>query len=118
MTLGGLRPPFAGSSGRRSDVNPPAPAIVLSFVLAAVTCVFSALSYAELASTIPISGSAYSYSYATLGEIVAWIIGWDLLIEYGFSVATVAVGWGGYVTDLLDSVFGVTLRSSIANPPG
>jgi basic amino acid/polyamine antiporter, APA family len=94
------------------------PAIVLSFVLAAVTCIFSALSYAELASTIPISGSAYSYSYATLGEIVAWIIGWDLLIEYGFSVATVAVGWGGYVKDLLDSVFGVALPGSIANPPG
>jgi basic amino acid/polyamine antiporter, APA family len=83
-----------------------------------VTCVFSALSYAELASTIAISGSAYSYAYATLGEIVAWIIGWDLLIEYGFSVATVAVGWGGYVKDLLDSVFGVTLPTSIAGPPG
>jgi basic amino acid/polyamine antiporter, APA family len=94
------------------------PAIVLSFVLAAVTCVFSALSYAELASTIAISGSAYSYAYATLGEIIAWIIGWDLLIEYGFSVATVAVGWGGYVKDLLDSVFGVTLPTSIAGPPG
>jgi basic amino acid/polyamine antiporter, APA family len=94
------------------------PAIVLSFVLAAVTCVFSALSYAELASSIPISGSAYSYAYATLGELVAWIIGWDLLIEYGFSVATVAVGWGGYVKDLLDSVFGVALPSSIAQPPG
>ncbi|MEN3279716.1 MAG: basic amino acid/polyamine antiporter, family, partial [Solirubrobacteraceae bacterium] len=85
---------------------------------AAVTCVFSALSYAELASSIPISGSAYSYAYATLGEIVAWIIGWDLLIEYGFSVATVAVGWGGYVKDLLDSVFGVALPTSIASPPG
>jgi basic amino acid/polyamine antiporter, APA family len=94
------------------------PAIVLSFVLAAVTCVFSALSYAELASSIPISGSAYSYAYATLGEIVAWIIGWDLLIEYGFSVATVSVGWGGYVKDLLDSVFGVALPTSIAQPPG
>jgi APA family basic amino acid/polyamine antiporter len=94
------------------------PAIVLSFVLAAFTCVFSALSYAELASTIPISGSAYSYAYATLGEIIAWIIGWDLLIEYGFSVATVAVGWGGYVKDLLDSVFGVALPNSIAQPPG
>jgi basic amino acid/polyamine antiporter, APA family len=80
--------------------------------------VFSALSYAELASTIAISGSAYSYAYATLGEIIAWIIGWDLLIEYGFSVATVAVGWGGYVKDLLDSVFGVTLPTSIAGPPG
>jgi basic amino acid/polyamine antiporter, APA family len=69
------------------------PAVILSFVLAAVACVFSALSYAELASSIPVSGSAYTYTYATLGEIVAWIIGWDLLIEYGFSVATVAVGW-------------------------
>src|SRR3954454_14720929 len=63
------------------------PAIVLSFVLAGVTCVFSALSYSELASAIPVSGSAYSYSYATLGEIVAWIIGWDLLLKYGLSVA-------------------------------
>jgi APA family basic amino acid/polyamine antiporter len=73
------------------------PAIVLSFVLAGVTCVFSALSYSELASTIPVSGSAYTYSYATLGELVAWIIGWDLILEYGVSVAAVAVGWGGYL---------------------
>jgi APA family basic amino acid/polyamine antiporter len=72
------------------------PAIVLSFVLAGVTCVFSALSYSELASTIPVSGSAYTYSYATLGELVAWIIGCDLILEYGVSVAAVAVGWGGY----------------------
>ena len=70
------------------------PAIILSFVLAGVTCVFSALSYAELASTIPVSGSAYTYSYATMGELVAWIIGWDLILEYGVSVAGVAVGWG------------------------
>ncbi|MDX6656223.1 MAG: basic amino acid/polyamine antiporter, family, partial [Solirubrobacteraceae bacterium] len=68
------------------------PAIVISFVVAGVTCLFSALSYAELASAIPVSGSAYSYSYATLGELVAWIIGWDLIIEYGFAVAVVAVG--------------------------
>jgi basic amino acid/polyamine antiporter, APA family len=94
------------------------PAIVLSFLLAGITCVFSALSYAELASTIPVSGSAYSYSYATVGELVAWIIGWDLIIEYGLSVAVVAVGWGGYVKDLLDSVFGVALPDSIAQPPG
>src|SRR3954454_17618931 len=72
------------------------PAIVLSFVLAGLTCMFSALSYAELASAIPVSGSAYSYSYATMGELVAWIIGWDLILEYGVSVAAVAVGWGGY----------------------
>ena len=72
------------------------PAIVLSFVLAGVTCIFSALSYAELASTIPVSGSAYTYTYATMGEIVAWIIGWDLILEYGVAVAAVAVGWGSY----------------------
>src|SRR3954454_9800349 len=94
------------------------PAIVLSFALAGVTCVFSALSYAELASTIPVSGSAYTYTYATLGEVVAWIIGWDLILEYGFSVATVAVGWGGYVNILLGDVFGATLPNSIANPVG
>src|ERR1700710_3219443 len=77
------------------------PAIILSFVLAGVTCAFSALSYAELASTIPVSGSAYTYGYATMGELLAWIIGWDLILEYGVSVAAVAVGWGGYLTDLL-----------------
>jgi basic amino acid/polyamine antiporter, APA family len=94
------------------------PAIVLSFVLAGVTCMFSALSYAELASTIPVSGSAYTYSYATMGELVAWIIGWDLILEYGVSVAAVAVGWGGYLKELLDSFFGITLPNAIASPPG
>ncbi|MBI5105560.1 MAG: amino acid permease [Solirubrobacterales bacterium] len=94
------------------------PAIVLSFALAGVTCVFSALSYSELASTIPVSGSAYTYSYATLGELVAWIIGWDLILEYGVSVAAVAVGWGGYLQSLLDSLFGISLPDSIAGPPG
>src|SRR4051812_28577824 len=94
------------------------PAIVLSFALAGVTCLFSALSYSELASAIPVSGSAYTYSYATLGELAAWIIGWDLLLEYGVSVAGVAVGWGGYLQDLLDSLFGISLADSIAGPPG
>jgi APA family basic amino acid/polyamine antiporter len=94
------------------------PAIVLSFALAGITCVFSALSYSELASTIPVSGSAYTYSYATLGELVAWIIGWDLILEYGVSVAAVAVGWGGYLQSLLDSLFGINLPDSIAGPPG
>jgi APA family basic amino acid/polyamine antiporter len=94
------------------------PAIVLSFVLAGLTCVFSALSYAELASSIPVAGSAYTYSYATMGEIIAWIIGWDLILEYGVAVAAVAVGWGQYLSDLLDSLFGITLPQSIANPPG
>ena len=94
------------------------PAIVLSFVVAGVTCIFSALSYAELSSTIPVAGSAYTYSYATMGEIVAWIIGWDLILEYGVSVAAVAVGWGQYLSDLLDSLFGFSLPDAIAQPPG
>ncbi|GAA0958298.1 amino acid permease [Virgisporangium aurantiacum] len=93
------------------------PAVILAFVLAAVACVFSALSYAELASSIPVSGSAYTYAYATLGEIVAWIIGWDLILEYGVSVAAVAVGWGGNFNVFLDAAFGVKLPDAISQPP-
>jgi APA family basic amino acid/polyamine antiporter len=94
------------------------PSIIMSFALAGVTCLFSAFSYAELASSIPVSGSAYTYGYATLGELVAWIIGWDLILEYGVSVAAVAVGWGGYLKSLLDSLFGINLPTSISSPPG
>jgi basic amino acid/polyamine antiporter, APA family len=94
------------------------PSIILSFVLAGVTCVFSALAFAELSSGIPVSGSAYTYSYATLGELAAWIIGWDLILEYGVSIAGVAIGWGAYLKDLLDSLFGISLANSIALPPG
>jgi basic amino acid/polyamine antiporter, APA family len=94
------------------------PSIIVSFALAGVTCLFSAFSYAELASSIPVSGSAYTYGYATLGELVAWIIGWDLILEYGVSVAAVAVGWGGYLQQLLDSVFGINLPNAISQPPG
>jgi basic amino acid/polyamine antiporter, APA family len=94
------------------------PSIVISFALAGVTCLFSALSYGELASSIPVSGSAYTYGYATLGELVGWIIGWDLILEYGVSVSAVAVGWGGYVQSLLDSLFGISLPNSISAPPG
>jgi basic amino acid/polyamine antiporter, APA family len=94
------------------------PAIVIAFVLAGVTCVFSALSYAELASSLPVSGSAYTYAYATMGELLAWIIGWDLVLEYGVSVAAVAVGWGSYFTELLDSLFGITLSDAVSLPPG
>ncbi|AGL18365.1 amino acid permease [Actinoplanes sp. N902-109] len=93
------------------------PAVILSFVLAAVACAFSALSYAELASSIPVSGSAYTYTYATLGEIVAWIIGWDLILEYGVSVAAIAVGWGGNLNAFLDASFGWTLPHAIATSP-
>jgi APA family basic amino acid/polyamine antiporter len=84
------------------------PAIVLSFIIAGIGCVFAGLCYAEFASMIPISGSAYTYSYATLGELIAWIIGWALVLEYAFGAATVAVGWSGYVSSLL-GYFGVKL---------
>src|SRR5207247_9030759 len=80
------------------------PAIVFSFMLAAVGCVFAGLCYAEFASMIPIAGSAYTYSYATLGELVAWIIGWDLILEYAFGAATVAVGWSGHLRAFLHDI--------------
>jgi len=73
------------------------PAIIISFVLAGIACAFAGLCYAEFASMIPIAGSAYTYSYATLGELIAWIIGWDLILEYAFGAATVAVGWSGHL---------------------
>ncbi len=93
------------------------PAIVLSFILAAVGCVFAGLCYAEFASMIPVAGSAYTYGYATLGEIFAWIIGWDLVLEYALGAATVASGWSGYVVSLLGD-FGITLPPQIAGEPG
>src|SRR6266566_302164 len=83
------------------------PAVMLSFVVAAVACGFAALCYAELASMIPVSGSAYTYSYATLGEIIAWIIGWDLILEYAVGNMAVAVGWSGYFVKLCGSLFGL-----------
>jgi len=93
------------------------PAVVVSFALAAVTCLFSALSYAELASSVPVSGSAYTYAYATLGELVAFVIGWDLILEYGVSVAAVAVGWGANFNAFLDSAFGFELPAEISLAP-
>lgn len=94
------------------------PAIVVSFVLAGITALFSALSYAELAGLIPASGSSYSYTYATLGEIVAWVCGWCLVLEYGVSVAAVAVGWGQYVNELLHLVTGLRIPDAFSQPPG
>ncbi len=80
------------------------PAIALSFILAGITCAFAGLCYAEFASLIPIAGSAYTYGYATLGEFVAWMIGWDLVLEYAFGAATVASGWSGYLVSLLEQL--------------
>jgi APA family basic amino acid/polyamine antiporter len=93
------------------------PAIVLSMVLAGVVSGLAGLCYAEFASTVPIAGSAYTYGYATLGEFVAWIIGWDLILEYALGSATVAVGWSGYVTSLLHD-FGVQFPAALSAAPG
>ena len=93
------------------------PALSLSFVVAAVACCFAALCYAEFASTVPVAGSIYTYSYATLGELAAWMIGWDLLLEYGLAAAAVSVGWSGYFQSLL-SGFGITLPVALTAAPG
>src|ERR1700680_493231 len=90
----------------KAAANYAAPAISLSFVLSGVACAFVGLCYAELAAMIPASGSAYTYAYATVGEIFAWIIGWDLILEYAMGASTVAVGWSGYFVSLLNS-FGI-----------
>lgn len=92
------------------------PAVSLSFVLAAFACVCAALCYGELASMIPISGSAYTYAYATLGELVAWIIGWSLMLEYLMAAATVAVGWGGYFNSFIAEL-GISLPPILTTPP-
>ncbi len=94
------------------------PAVVLSFVLAAFTALLSALSYAELAGTIPVAGSSYSYAYATMGELVAWVCGWCLMLEYAVSVAAVAVGWGDYLNAFLRSLAGFELPAAITRSPG
>jgi APA family basic amino acid/polyamine antiporter len=92
------------------------PAIILAFVIAAVCCSFTALCYAEFATLIPMSGSSYSYAYATLGEGVAWFIGWNMVLEYGVSASAVAVSWTGYFTSLLDHV-GIHLPAALTNAP-
>ncbi len=92
------------------------PAISLSFILVAVCCGFAALCFAELASMIPVAGSTYTYAYATLGEIVAWIIGWDLILEYAVSNMAVAVGFSAYFNDVLDNVFGFQIPAVLAQP--
>jgi APA family basic amino acid/polyamine antiporter len=93
------------------------PAVVLSFALAGLICALAGLCYAEFATLIPISGSAYSYAYATLGELVAWVIGWDLVLEYGVAAATVASGWSGYFRVMLEGV-GLSIPPALAAAPG
>lgn len=93
------------------------PAVVLSMILAGIVSALAAFCYSEFASTVPISGSAYAYGYATLGEFIAWIIGWDLILEYAFGAATVAVGWSGYVVSLLKD-FGIQFPITLSAAPG
>src|SRR5215467_14208933 len=92
------------------------PAIVLSFVLAGLGCLFAGLCYAEFASMIPIAGSAYTYGYATLGEFIAWIIGWDLILEYLFAASTVAVGWSGYFAEFMGQI-GIHIPRQFTSAP-
>lgn len=93
------------------------PAIVVSFIISGIACAFAGLCYAEFASMIPISGSAYTYSYATLGEFLAWIIGWDLILEYLFAASTVSVGWSGYMVSFLKD-FGINIPTAFTAASG
>jgi APA family basic amino acid/polyamine antiporter len=102
-------------TGQQAAVNA-GPGIVYSFILAGVGCAFAGLCYAEFAAMIPIAGSAYTYGYATLGEFFAWIIGWDLILEYLFAASTVAVGWSGYAVSLLRDM-GINLPAELTSAP-
>jgi basic amino acid/polyamine antiporter, APA family len=102
-------------TGQQAAANA-GPGIVFSFILAGTACAFAGLCYAEFASMIPIAGSAYTYGYATLGEFFAWIIGWDLILEYLFAASTVAVGWSGYAVSLLRDM-GINIPSAYTSAP-
>ncbi|MET9727506.1 amino acid permease [Streptomyces zaomyceticus] len=103
--------------GLSDSVAEAGPAVVISYVLAAITCVFTAFSFAELGGAIPVSGSSYSFAYASLGERTAFLVGWCLLLEYGVSVSAVAVGWSQYLNELLDSLIGVRLPEALSAGP-
>src|SRR5580692_221957 len=96
--------------------NNAGPSVTLAFVVAAVGCAFAGLCYAEFASMIPIAGSAYTYSYATMGELVAWIIGWDLVLEYAIGAATVGIAWSEYFNKLL-GLFGLAVPYALCHCP-
>ena len=103
-------------TGRAAAANA-GPAVALSFVVAGIASAFAGLCYAEMASMIPIAGSAYTYAYATMGELVAWIIGWDLILEYLVGAATVSVGWSGYVVEFIRHIFHVDLPKAWTSAP-
>ena len=95
----------------------PDPAVLISYAIAGIICAFAGLCYAELASTLPVSGSAYTYSYATIGEFAAWVMGALLVLEYGLAASVVAVGWSGYVVSLLGD-FGLHIPAALTGPTG
>src|SRR5271154_7080651 len=92
------------------------PAVLISFAIAGLGCLFAGLCYAEFASMIPESGSSYTYAYATMGRFMAWFIGWNMVLEYGVSASTVAVGWSGYFVSLMQN-FGINFPAAFANAP-
>ena len=100
----------------QAAANYAGPAIVLSFIISAIGCVFAALCYSEMAAMIPLAGSAYTYAYSTMGRFIAWIIGWDLILEYLFGASTVAVGWSGYLVSFLKD-FDIIFPASFASSP-
>src|SRR5690348_1999739 len=93
------------------------PAVPLSFVAAGIACTFAALCYAEMASAVPVAGSAYTYSYATMGEFIAWIIGWDLVLEYALGAATVSIAWSEYLNKLLTTFFHTSIPYQWSHSP-
>lgn len=93
------------------------PALILSFIISGLACAFAGLCYAEFAAMVPVAGSAYTYGYAALGEIWAWVIGWDLILEYAVAIAAVAIGWSGYIVSLLEAA-GLHLPKALLNAPG
>jgi APA family basic amino acid/polyamine antiporter len=97
--------------------NKAGPAMMLAFVIAAIVCALAALCYAELASMVPVSGSAYTYSYATFGEIIAWIVGWALVLEYAIAASAVSVGWSGYMVSLAQEIFNITIPVTFVKGP-
>src|SRR5207302_5369683 len=105
---------FVATGAAAKDVA--GPALMLSYTVAGITCVFAALCYAEFASMVPVAGSAYTYAYATLGELFAWIIGWDLVLEYAVGSATVATGWSGYFQNVLAKL-GMVLPKAVQVSP-
>ena len=92
------------------------PAVWISMILVGIACAFAGLCYAEMASAVPVAGSAYTYAYATMGELIAWIIGWDLVLEYAAGAATVGVGWSGHLVSLLQQL-GIVLPAHLTNAP-